>query len=85
MRKIRSCTNAQLNTGISKCPPEFGKMKGAILVEPGTKLPEDLTGDKLEELCHADPIGFTGSSLLPSMPRMAAKYRLLPMVMAVKK
>nr|DAO86795.1 MAG TPA: hypothetical protein [Caudoviricetes sp.] len=54
MRKIRSCTNAQLNTGISKCPPEFGKMKGAILVEPGTKLPEDLTGDKLEELCHAD-------------------------------
>ena len=54
MRKLRKCTASQLNTGASKCPPEFGKMKGAILVEPGTKLPADLTADKLEELAHAN-------------------------------
>lgn len=54
MRKLRSCTASQLNTGVSKCPPDFGKMKGAILVEPGTKLPSDLTAAKLEELAHAD-------------------------------
>ncbi len=54
MRRIRTCSVAQLNTGVSKCPPEFGKMKGAILMEHGVKIPEDLTGEKLEELCHAD-------------------------------
>lgn len=54
MRKLRKCASAQLNTGISKCPPEFGKMKGAIIVKSGLKLPADLTGDKLEELAHAD-------------------------------
>lgn len=53
MRKLRKCTAANFNTGDSKCPPDFDKMKGAILVEPGTKLPEDLTADKLEELAHA--------------------------------
>lgn len=54
MKTLRTCDNAQLNTGVSKCPPDFEKMKGAILVEPGHKLPKDLTGDQLEELCHAD-------------------------------
>lgn len=54
MRKLRKCTGSSLNTGVSKCPPDFGKMKGAILVEPGMKLPVDLTADKLEELAHAD-------------------------------
>lgn len=54
MRKLRTCTAAQLNTGVSKCPPEFGKMKGAIIVEAGTKLPADLTAQALEKSVHAD-------------------------------
>lgn len=54
MKKPRTCASAQLNTGVSKCPPDFENMKGAILVPPGTKLPEDLTAEKLEELVHAD-------------------------------
>lgn len=54
MRKLRKCSSANLNTGASKCPPEFGKMKGAILVESGTKLPADLTAESLEGLVHAD-------------------------------
>ena len=54
MRPLRTCNSAQLNTGVSKCPPEFENMKGAILVVPGTKLPAELTADKLEELVHAD-------------------------------
>lgn len=54
MRKLRNCTSSQLNTGVSKCPPDFGKMKGAILVEPGTKLPADLKADALEKLAHAN-------------------------------
>lgn len=53
MRKLRTCDTAQFNTGVSKCLPDFGKMLGAILVEPGTKLPAELTADKLEELAHA--------------------------------
>lgn len=54
MRKLRTCDSAQLNTGVSKCPPNFENMKGAILVPPGTKLPADLTADKLEQMVHAD-------------------------------
>lgn len=54
MRKLRTCDSAQLNTGVSKCPPDFENMKGAILVPPGTKLPADLTADKLEQLVHAN-------------------------------
>lgn len=54
MRKLRTCDSAQLNTGVSKCPPDFENMKGAILVSPGTKLPTDLTADKLEKLVHAN-------------------------------
>ena len=53
MRKLRTCDTAQLYTGVSKCAPDFGKMRVAILVKPGTKLPEDLTADKLEKLAHA--------------------------------
>lgn len=54
MRQLRKCTSSQLNTGISKCPVDFGKMKGAILVEPGTKLPAKLTATELEKLAHAN-------------------------------
>lgn len=54
MRKLRKCETSQLYTGTSKCPPNFGKMRAAILVKPGTKLPADLDGDKLEEMAHAD-------------------------------
>lgn len=54
MRELRTCTSAQLNTGVSKCAPKFGKMKGAILVERGHKLPAKLTADMLEKLAHAD-------------------------------
>lgn len=53
MRKLRSCPAANLNTGSSKCAPNFDEITGAILVEPGTKLPDDLTAEKLEELVHA--------------------------------
>lgn len=56
MRKLRTCNNAQLHTGVSKCPLDLGKMVGAIIVSNGSKLPADLTGDKLEELVHA-PVG----------------------------
>lgn len=54
MRQLRKCTSSQLNTGVSKCPVDFGKMKGAILVEPGTKLPAKLTATELEKLAHAN-------------------------------
>ncbi len=54
MRPLRTCDSAQLHTGVSKCPLELGKMLGAIIVPNGKKLPADLTGDKLEELVHAD-------------------------------
>lgn len=54
MRELRECESSQLYTGVSKCPPEFDNMKGAILVKPGTKLPAKLTASKLEELVHAD-------------------------------
>lgn len=54
MRPLRTCDSAQLNTGVSKCPPDFGKMLGAILVGANAKLPANLTADKLEELVHAD-------------------------------
>ena len=57
MRKLRTCDSAQLNTGVSKCPPDFENMKGAILVPPGTKLPADLTAEKLEQMVHADRPG----------------------------
>lgn len=53
MRKLRTCDTAHFNTGTSKCPPDFGKMLGAIIVAYGTKLPADLDGDKLEKLVHA--------------------------------
>ena len=54
MRKTRTCTGANLNTGTSKCPLTPEKVKGAILVPHGTKLPADLTAEKVKELCHAD-------------------------------
>ena len=54
MRKIRNCASAQMATGVSKCQFDFGKLKGAIIVERGKKLPADLTAEKLEEACHAD-------------------------------
>lgn len=53
MRELRTCDTARFNTGVSKCPPDFGKMLGAILVDYGVKLPAELTADKLEELAHA--------------------------------
>lgn len=43
-----------LYSGSSACPIDFDKLKYAILLEPGTKLPKDLTAQKLEELAHAD-------------------------------
>lgn len=53
MRKLRTCESAHFNTGASKCPPDFGKMIGAIIVADGYKLPAELTADKLEEAAHA--------------------------------
>lgn len=54
MKKFRKCDSSKLYTGISKCAPDFAKMKAAIIVKAGTKLPAALTADKLEELVHAD-------------------------------
>lgn len=54
MRKLRKCDSSQLYTGTSKCAPDFGKMKAAIIVKPGYKLPADLTAEQLEKLAHAD-------------------------------
>ncbi|WP_300700997.1 hypothetical protein [Bacteroides sp.] len=54
MRSTRTCESAQLNTGGSMCQIDWGKIKGAILMEHGQKLPAELTKDKLLELCHAD-------------------------------
>lgn len=55
MRKLRSCDSAQLNTGVSKCPANFGKKKMAIIVPPGTKLPKEITREVLEKLAHGEP------------------------------
>lgn len=54
MRQLRNCTSAELYTGTSKCQVNFENVKGAILVPPGTKLPAELTAEKLEELVHAE-------------------------------
>lgn len=54
MRKIRKCESARLNTGSSACKIDWGKIKGAIIVEHGRKLPAEITASVLEELCHAD-------------------------------
>lgn len=57
MRKTRTCTGANLNTGVSKCHLDPEKVKGAILVPHGTKLPAEFTATKAKELCHADRPG----------------------------
>ncbi len=54
MRKTRTCDSAELNTGGSACPIDWDKIKGAILVEHGKKLPVNLTAESLAEACHAD-------------------------------
>lgn len=57
MRKIRTCKGSRMNTGSSACSIDWKKVKGAILTEHGVKLPADITGEKLLELCHADRPG----------------------------
>lgn len=57
MRKLRTCKGAQFNTGGSACKIDWGKVKGAIMVKPGTKLPAGMTSEELAELCHADRPG----------------------------
>lgn len=54
MRKIRTCAGTRINSGSSACKIDWSKVKGAIMVEPGKKLPDDITGDKLAEMCHAE-------------------------------
>ena len=54
MKKLRNCVSAQLNTGGSACGIDWGKVKGAILVEHGQKLPASLTAQTLAQSCHAD-------------------------------
>ena len=39
MKKIRTCAGTHINSGSSACKIDWSKVKGAILVEPGTKLP----------------------------------------------
>lgn len=57
MKKIRTCAGTHINSGSSACKIDWSKVKGAILVEPGTKLPDDVTAEKLAEMCHADRPG----------------------------
>ncbi len=52
--KVRTCKGNALSTGVSACPYDREKIIMAIVVTRGQKLPADLSGDKLEELCHAD-------------------------------
>lgn len=52
--KVRTCKGNALTTGASACPYDPEKVIGAIIVPRGFKLPADLDGSKLEELCHAD-------------------------------
>lgn len=54
MRPIRTCEDTHLNTGLSKCPVDFARMKGAIIVPYGTKLPAKLSIEDLTKLAHAD-------------------------------
>ena len=51
------CESAEMNTGGSACKVDWGKVKGAILVEHGVKLPANITADELEKMCHADRPG----------------------------
>lgn len=53
MRNTRVCESAEMNTGGSACKVDWGKVKGAILVEHGVKLAK-ITADELEKMCHAD-------------------------------
>ena len=39
MRKIRTCKGGRMNTGSSACKIDWKKVKGAIMVEHGVKLP----------------------------------------------
>lgn len=78
MRKIRTCKGSRMNTGSSACSIDWKKVKGAILAEHGVKLPADITGEKLLELCHADRPG----RIYPichswSMPRMVESLKLI--------
>lgn len=52
--KIRNCKGNALSTGVSACPYDREKIIMAIVVAHGQKLPETISGDTLEELCHAD-------------------------------
>lgn len=54
--KARKCNASNLFTGTSACQLDYGKVKGALVVPSGTKLPADLTGKALEELCHASAL-----------------------------
>lgn len=54
MRNLRKCNTGHLNTGISKCPVDFARMKGAIIVPYGSKLPADLSVETLTKQAHAD-------------------------------
>ena len=54
MRTLRTCESAVLNTGLSKCPPDFNKVKAALIVPHGVKLPAELDAETLEKLIHED-------------------------------
>lgn len=54
MRQLRKCNTGHLSTGISKCPVDFARMKGAIIVPYGTKLPANLSVEALTKQAHAD-------------------------------
>ena len=54
MRPTRNCFQADFNSGKSGCPLDYGKIKGAIIVPAGEKLPAGFDGDDLREACHAD-------------------------------
>lgn len=53
MRKTRQCEGTKINSGSSLCKIDWGKVLGAIMVEPGQKISE-FTAEALKQLCHAD-------------------------------
>ena len=62
--KIRNCNSQSMSTGVSACPIDLAKVKGALVVPKGYKLPATLDGEALEEACHAA----SASRVLPILP-----------------
>ena len=78
MRNTRVCESAEMSTGGSACKVDWGKVKGAILVEHGVKLPANITADELEKsVMLTDQAEFILFIHSLNMRRMVVKLRLV--------